>query len=393
MNMMRSLVVSFLIFFLGVNVMAESDSHDHAVNEHQADEKNEHDEGEHQESEGAEKENFVTLTPEMLVMGGIKVAVILPVKSAKLSIEAPGEIVNNLYKTSVIGVQLNSKVLDRNVVLGQHIKKGDLIATLFSSEMAELQQSLLLAVQELERVKMLGEKTVGNKRYAETFLAFESINSKIQFAGMSEHALKVLLKGDANTRLGEYQIYAPHEGVVLEDHFQQGQYLSFGDSLITLVNEDELWVDALIAPKVGQDIPQGTEAEVIVDGKIFSAIVIQENHAIDEITRTRKIRLKISNDKHLLHSGQFAEVKLQLPLKGEVMLVPESALMRSSDGDWVVFVEGKSGQFEPLEVELINTSNGMHIVEGLKAGQRVAVEGAFFVASELAKGGFDPHNH
>lgn len=423
MKFFRLLLVSLLGLTIGWNVIAENDEHGHSEGEHEmqsaeghnehGDEEGHHDEIGHEEDEhddhasgdnedagheshdehDGEEASVVKLTPEMLTMGGIKVIAIQAVDSARLSLYAPGEIVNNLYKTSVIGVQLESKVQKRHVVLGQHVKQGQLIATLFSSDMAELQQSLMLAGQEWGRVKELGKKTVGSKRYTEALLSFESANSKIQAAGMSQQAVKTLLGEPTKIRLGEYQIVAPHEGVVLEDDFQQGQYLSFGDSLITLVNEDELWVDALIAPKIGQSIPKGTVAEVIVDGKSFTASVIQENHAIDHTTRTRKIRLELPNEKHLLHAGQFAEVKLQLPIKGEVILVPESALMRSSDGDWVVFVEGEPGQFEPLEVELVNTSNGMHIVEGLKAGQRVAVEGAFFVASELAKGGFDPHNH
>ncbi|MCU7801342.1 MAG: hypothetical protein KZQ70_14725, partial [gamma proteobacterium symbiont of Lucinoma myriamae] len=58
-----------------------------------------------------------------------------------------------------------------------------------------------------------------------------------------------------------------------------------------------------------------------------------------------------------------------------------------------VLVSVTTSVFKQKEVELQNTINGLHQIKGLRAGQRVATEGAFFLASEMAKGGFVPHNH
>ncbi len=46
-----------------------------------------------------------------------------------------------------------------------------------------------------------------------------------------------------------------------------------------------------------------------------------------------------------------------------------------------------------MEVELGRAIGGLREISGLTAGQRIVSRGAFFVASEIAKGGFDPHNH
>lgn len=81
----------------------------------------------------------------------------------------------------------------------------------------------------------------------------------------------------------------------------------------------------------------------------------------------------------------------------QVLAVPEEALIRSADGDWVVFVEDYSdeevSELEPVEVELGRSFGEYREVIGLASGSRVVIKGAFFVASEIAKGGFDPHNH
>jgi len=68
-------------------------------------------------------------------------------------------------------------------------------------------------------------------------------------------------------------------------------------------------------------------------------------------------------------------------------------LIRSADGDWVVFVEDHPGEFKAVEVEIGRAFGNYREIIGLSNDSRVVTQGAFFVASEIAKGGFDPHNH
>ena len=105
------------------------------------------------------------------------------------------------------------------------------------------------------------------------------------------------------------------------------------------------------------------------------------------------MRLLVDNSEHRLHPGQFAEVFFRFRTAEPVMAVPESALMRGADGDWMVYVEDHPGEFLPVEVELGRALGSLREISGVEPGSRVVTEGAFFVASEIAKGGFDPHNH
>jgi multidrug efflux pump subunit AcrA (membrane-fusion protein) len=77
----------------------------------------------------------------------------------------------------------------------------------------------------------------------------------------------------------------------------------------------------------------------------------------------------------------------------DVTAVPEEAVLRSPDGDWVVFVESSPGEFQPVEVEVRRMIQGLAVIEGVDPGDRVVTQGAFFVQSELAKSGFDIHAH
>ena len=73
--------------------------------------------------------------------------------------------------------------------------------------------------------------------------------------------------------------------------------------------------------------------------------------------------------------------------------MPGEAVLRSPDGDWMVFVEHEAGEYQPVEVEVLRTTKGMAVISGVEPGTRVVTQGAFFLQSELAQAGFEIHNH
>ena len=140
-------------------------------------------------------------------------------------------------------------------------------------------------------------------------------------------------------------------------------------------------------------LPAGNQALVKVAEGTFQARVAQEAHIIDQDSRTRVIRLLVNNSAHRLHPGMFADVFFQFKTDAPVLAVTEDALMRSADGDWTVFVEHEAGKFEAQEIELGRSLGQWREIIGLEPGTRVVTKGAFFVASQITKRGFDPHNH
>jgi RND family efflux transporter MFP subunit len=203
----------------------------------------------------------------------------------------------------------------------------------------------------------------------------------------------MLLKAQKSVALGEYTLRAEIDGAVLSDEFEQGQRIEAGAALISLANEKQLWVEAHLPANLTLTLDEGTQAEVVAGDTHMMASVTQEAHTIDPVTRTRTVRLLLNNPEHRLHPGQFAEVFFRFKTQKAVLAVPETALMRGADGDWTVFVEDHPGEFEPVEVELGRALGPLREIMGVEPGSRIVIQGAFFVASQIAKGGFDPHNH
>jgi hypothetical protein len=67
--------------------------------------------------------------------------------------------------------------------------------------------------------------------------------------------------------------------------------------------------------------------------------------------------------------------------------------MQDDEGKWTVFVELKEGHFKQTGVRRGLARGGKVPIMGIEEGSSVVTDGAFFLAAELAKSGFDIHNH
>ncbi len=358
----------------------------------------EHDEHEHKRQGGADTvdeahgvEGAAILSREQIALADVFVE---PLKARQVDYQlyAPGEVLTNGYTSYRVSPRVPSLVLSRHVALGEHVKKGQALVTLFSENVAVVQSQFRTAWPEWQRVESLGRKTVGDKRYFEAKSNLEAVEATLLAYGLSHNDLEAL-KSQRPPSLGKYTLRAEIDGAVLSDEFEQGQRLEAGDPLILIADEKQLWVEAHLPPNLHLSLEAGAKAEVVSADVRLDAVVSQEAHTIDPVTRTRLVRLLVDNTAHQLHPGQFAEVFFNFRTKHSVIAVPETALIRDAHGDWTVFVEDHPGEFVPKEVELGDSYGQVREILGIEPGTRVVTKGAFFVASQIAKGGFDPHNH
>jgi len=372
----------------------EHDTHDahkpdaeHGHEEHGAEAHSDHDseEGGHEEAASA------SLNPTQMTLADIRTET-LTAKVVDYQLYAPGEILSNGYTSYRVSPRVASVVLRRHVALGDHVKQGRPLVTLFSESVAQAQADYRTAWPEWQRVQDLGPKTVGEQRYIAAKATLEAARATLLAYGLAKSDLEALASQQSQT-LGEYTLRAEIDGAVLSDDFEQGQRIEAGAPLIALADEKQLWVEAHLPADLTLTLGAGTQAEVVTGDVRVKARVSQEAHTIDPVTRTRTVRLLVDNPEHRLHPGQFAEVFFRFRTQEPVLAVPETALMRGADGDWTVFMEDHPGEFLPVEVELGRALGPLREITGVESGRRIVTEGAFFVASQIAKGGFDPHNH
>jgi RND family efflux transporter MFP subunit len=356
-----------------------------------ADDKNVIDSAEHDEA------GVVKLTEEQMKIAGIIVEP-LQLQTIQSVVNAPGEIAFNTYKTVAITPRITAQLIKRHVVLGEAVKKGQVIATLSSVEMAEAQGDALVTFQEWQRVKKLGKKVVAERRYIDAQAKWELAKAKAIAYGMTQAQINSLIENNnLSGANGRFELIALIDGTILKEDFIIGQQIEPGQELNVITDESSLWVMANVAPAMANKVSVGNKASVQWEGQYFPAVVSQIYHDLDEVTRTSRVRLSVENKKDTLHAGLFVETSIEIvdtTQKGTALFVPEAAVMRSPDGDWQVFVEqSEAGEFKAVEITLLDIRNGQAIIEGLDIGTPTVTAGAFFVQSELAKSGFDIHNH
>ena len=319
-----------------------------------------------------------------------------PLRLTKMTnfLSAPGEVLFNTYRSKKITPRISAQVTKRHKKLGEEVKKGQVLVSLSSVEMAQAQGELIVADREWQRVKKLGSKVVSDRRYVETQIAQQQAYAKVSAFGMTKSQIRRLLRtADPSKAVGHFNLLASQHGTITSDDFVEGEIVETGQVLFEITDEATMWVEARLTPHDVHDIKIGSEAVVNVNGHRVPAKVIQVHHKLDEATRTIAVRLEVENLDDELHPGLFAQAQIKIGQDATALALPINAVLRSPEGNWVVFVEEKPGEFKPKAVEVLGQSGDLIKIGGIEAGTRVVTKGAFFVQSEIAKSGFEVHNH
>ena len=173
---------------------------------------------------------------------------------------------------------------------------------------------------------------------------------------------------------------------MIEKDVVQGQMVDAGMKLYRLADLGIVWVFAQVYE---QDLPYvqlGQEATVKLSSlpdREFRGRVTYVYPNVDEKTRTARVRLEFENPGYFLKPGMFVSVQITSELEPSVLLVPDSAVLRSGEKN-TVFVALPGGKFDPRTVALgPEAENDMYeVVSGLQAGERVVTSGQFMLDSE-----------
>ncbi|MCP5381349.1 MAG: efflux RND transporter periplasmic adaptor subunit [Kordiimonadaceae bacterium] len=334
----------------------------------------------------------ISLTSDQIKTAGIKTIKIAEGK-IKNTIKATGEVRSNDYNSSIITPRIPSIVIERHARLGDKIEMGETLVTLFSIDMADAQAKFINLSNEWERVKNLGPDIVAAKRYLQSETDFLTVMAQLKSYGMSAEQINLLKQTSALEKPGEYDLYAPQKGTIASDDFLIGSMVEPGTPLFKLIDEDTVWIESAISSSQFEKAFKATRAIISFDNEIGEAQVVVADENVDEDTRRRNIRLIYGNSDHRLHPGQFVDVDFIISSQENGIAVPKDAVLRSEDGDWMLFVQDADGGFIPREVEILSSNNNYHVVSNIRSGEVIVTQGAFFIQSELAKSGFSIHNH
>ena len=366
---------------------AEKEGEGHVEEHTEGETHNEDKDGDHDEA-GPE----VQLSTAQIREAGI---VVEPIRLRKIPIQisVPGEIRLNQYRTQIITPRITAMILKRHAKLGDIVRPGQRLVTIFSVEMAQAQGDFVVAASEWQRVKRLGEEIVSEKRSTEARVAYQQAKGRLLAYGLTNAQIDNLLKSGNRSNPGQFNMLAEQGGLIISDDFLVGEMIEPGKAIYQITDPTLRWVEAKINPDDANLIAPGDTVTVNTTKKTHRGSVIQLEQNIDELTRTLGVRIELFDPQTSLRPGQFVDVTFAGTASESVIAVPKGSVLRNSEGEWNVYQAVSPGTFKPVEVGVVREAEDLVVIKSIPVGTQVVTQGAFFIQSELAKSGFDIHNH
>ena len=281
----------------------------------------------------------------------------LTVKSTGLLV-APNTVT---LRTQIAGV------IDKiNFDSGQYVKEGQLLMTFDDTkQMADVNSAL-------------ADYTKAEAQYKRTDTLFKENNavsqSELDNAKASYIQMKAQYDG-ALYQLSNTKIMAPFNGYLTLTTLTKGSYVSAGDTLVSLVDKQNLQLQYALPESYAKSIKIGQTVDFKVDAfpnEIFHAKVDYISPDVSDDNLTFTVRAAYKNSDNLISPGMSAYVSQVLKSNNMVLAVPESALSAQSGGFIIYIIAESKAKMVQVQIGQINEGY-VSILNGLTENQEVIV--------------------
>jgi cobalt-zinc-cadmium efflux system membrane fusion protein len=334
--------------------------------------------------------------PAALLEGGLITTAPVERQRVAVPIALTGEVSFDERRVGHVSTQVEGIIRRVHVALGDAVTRGQPLLEIESVAVGEGQAAyqeaeglLALARRNFERVSELRRENITSEReFLQARHEFESAEIRAASARSKLDRL-----GTGGSAAGRLVLRAPVDGTVLLMHAVSGEVARTAEPLLTVGDNTALWVWAdlyerdIAVVKRGQAV-QPLAAAVSVKaypGESSAGVVDLVSPAMDESSRTVKVRIQVANDDGRLLAGMFAAVQLFLPGVDEALAVPAAAVLED-EGRAFVFVHHQGEDYVRRPVVTGRTWAGwVEITRGLELAQTVVVQGAFLLKSDVLR--------
>jgi membrane fusion protein, copper/silver efflux system len=276
-------------------------------------------------------------------------------------------------KEAHVHSKLMGYVRDLHVnAVGQKVKKGQPLYTIYSQE-------LLVAQQEYLRARKSSPDLAAAAR------------ERLRLWDIPEDQIRAMEQRGAP--LEAVTVRSPITGTVIEKLIVAGHFVEPDMMLYRIADLRQVWVLADVYEYELARLDRKGQATIRVEGadRTLTAPIDYVYPTVDRTSRTVKVRLVVDNRGEALRPGNFATVELPAS-SDEVLAVPDDAIIDTGLRRLVYVLTGPD-RFRPVEIEVGRRAGGLAEVRaGLAEGDLVVVRAQFLVDSEsrLRAGGPGP---
>jgi membrane fusion protein, heavy metal efflux system len=311
-----------------------------------------------------------------------------PAEPRSAIIRAPGIVESDPARTVTVLPPGTGRVHELKVALGDHVQRGQVLATIDSPDLAQAYDdndkaasAAVVAAKNL--AYQVAQFKIGAAAQKDLDAARDANNQAVaEYTRTREHLRAMGGPPDARGDARLLTVRAPVAGSVTSLTSAPGATINDDTQpIMSIADLSVVWVTALVAEEDVANVTRNQDAQVTVNaypGKVLHGKVLFVSDVLEPDSRRDKTRIAFPNPDALLKPNMFATVTLHGPQLQRVVL-PSSALLMNNDRT-SVFVATAPWTFERRSVEpLLEESSQVTIASGLKAGEQVVVKGGILL--------------
>lgn len=299
-------------------------------------------------------------------------------------IDVPAQLITPASGTFQIYSPVTGRVSAIYVDEGQHVKKGDILVTILSGDMAQAisdnekaQAALKFAQQSYNRANAVLH--AGGNAVKDQQSAYNDLLQAQAEAKRAKNKLFSLGKENLQNSNSELKIRAPRDGLVSSVNVGVGQnVVDATTTLINFFNTEKLILSASVPENLLSLISPNMVLKAEINGEECSGSITAIDPNLHNDTRHLNLYLPCPNQQGKLYSGQFVTASLIIPQKKQLLL-PKTALLMNNDMV-SIFIEETPNTYKRRVVSIsYDEGDDVRVLSGVKANEHVVTHGAILL--------------
>lgn len=336
----------------------------------------------------------------------------LPSRNLSATVEANGELEVPPQNEATVTAIMGANVSSIQVIEGDDVRKGQVLAYLSHPSLIQLQQEyqeayhqLQYLEQEYQRQKRLYEEQVGaGKTFQQTEADYQSAGSKVKSLSLQLQQLGLepaqISKGEFYQRM---PVVSPINGTITEVEVKTGQYVQPDKDLFEIVNIEHIHADLMVFEKDIYRVEKGQQVRFSVatlPGEDLLARIYSVGKKFEQDPKALHVHAEIENKTGRLIPGMYIRGQI-LTDSSATSALPEAAIIQ--DGErYLAFLATRSSvdpeeswMFTPVEVIPGVIQQGwvsVQLVAPVPENATFALNNAYYLLAEMKKGEAE-HSH
>lgn len=284
---------------------------------------------------------------------------------------------------------VGGNVIKVNVELGDYVHKGQVLATIKSTDVADFEKQsidaksdLLVAKNNLKVAQELFDGKLNSE--SDVLQAKSEVNKAQSQLSKIQETYKIY-----NIKAGSiYEVTAPISGFIIQKSINQDMLLRSdrSENIFDIAEISEVWAMANINEIDINKIKLGIDASVTTlsyPDKVFKGKVDKIFNVIDPETKAMQARIKLQNPGFLLKPDMNANIKLSYDENESMIAIPSNAIVFDKSKNFVMIFKDRHN-IETRQVEVYRVvGETTYISSGLKENEKVITNNQLFIYRAL----------